>query len=190
MKKILLFAICIATCLPIFAQTDYTKVSTNTQTLKNKYGTPVKESHNGQHYDCTDALVFEHFDIYVNQFHSNGTEKRVIDSFGTDSDEFCFLSDIYPGGIKVGTRLSDLMKFNFINSKYGKGLGDNGIRPLSSSEIYKVFKKAGTHILFEKNFRFYYFRVENGVIVEWATACKDDATQNSTVSSGSSVSVN
>ena len=175
MKKIILLAFCIATCLSAFAQTDYSSLPANAQTLKNKYGPPVKEFHNGQHYDCADALFFEHFDIFLDQVYPNGVQGRSISGFGTDSCEFCFLSDIYPGGIKVGTRLSDLMKFDFVNSKYGKGLGDNGIRSFSSSEIYKVFKKAGTHILFEKNYRFYYFRVENGVIVEWATACKDDA---------------
>jgi len=183
MKKIILFVISLAVCMSSYAQTDIRTLDGKTsQALIKQLGTPLEEDHNYQNYSCADYLRYQHYDISLEKTKKNGQEGRTLDSFATNGSQFCFLSDIYPGGIKVGTKLSDLKKFDFINSKYGRGSSKNGLRQIQTTEKqYRVFTKKANYILFADNFRFYYFTVENGKITEWAMSTKGDATPDPTI---------
>ena len=191
MKKILFFLITLSLCLPSLAQTDIRTLSSkDSKDLMSQFGKPLTEDH-GVNYACADALIYQDCEFYLEKVRRNGVEGRSLGEFGTNSTKFCFLSDVYPGGIKVGTKLSDLQKFDFVNCKYGKKLSDNRLRELTSSDIKFVsFKKKATHILFGKNFRFYYLTVENGVVVEWGMSTQADATPNPNVGSSSGTSAN
>ena len=174
MKKLLFIALFVFCALSCFAQADIYTLSTDVRALKRMYGKPIEEDH-GYHFMCADVLIYPHFEIYLERVSSNGVEGRCLDGFATDIDKFCFLSKLYAGGIKVGTKLSDLEKFDFAGSRYGRAYENNGLRALKAEEgVYKVFKKNATHILFEKSYRFYYFTVEDGVITEWAMSSKED----------------
>lgn len=191
MKKILFFLFTMWFCLPSFAQTDIrTLYSKNAQSLISQFGKPEVEDH-GYYYDCADGLIYNDTKMFLEEVERNGVVGRSLVGFVTKSNKYCFLSDIYPGGIKVGTKLSDLQKFNFVNCKYGKKISDNGLRQYSTSEHPRiVFDKKATHILFEKNYRFYYFTVENGVIVEWRMSVKADASPNPNVASSGGATAN
>ena len=183
MKKILFLAISLACCFVAAAQTDIRTLSEkDSQALIKQFGTPVLVDH-GEYYMCADYLKYDHFEIALERVVRNGKEGRSVGAFQTDSNQFCFLSDIYPGGIKVGTKLSDLQRFDFVNCKYGGGNSANGLRKISTNEGgYLGMKKRANYIIFEKAFRFYYFTVENGQIVEWTMSTRADATPDPNVS--------
>ena len=176
MKRIFFLLAAFVLTNPALAQIDIRSLSgKDFQTLVKQFGTPVEEDH-GTNYMCADVLLYNHFTIYLDKVYKNGKEQRSLGAFVTDSDRFCFLSDVYPGGLKVGTKLSDLQRFDFVNCKYGKGLAANGLRKASANEIqYKVFKTTANYFLFKANYRYYYFTVEDGKIVEWAMTTKADA---------------
>lgn len=71
--------------------------------------------------------------------------------FSTESANFCVLSNIVPGGIKVGTKLSDLEKIDFVNTRYGRGKQGNALKYVQSThgnkEVYGIFYEEYQSIL-------------------------------------------
>ena len=179
MKKILFSIIALALCVTAFAQTDVKSLNgKDPQAIIRLYGTP-KDQDNGMFYTCSSVLFYDNYEFYLDKVGTSGNEKWVLCGFQTNSTKFCFLSDIYPGGIKVGTKLSDLQQFDFVGSKYGRNQSGNGLVSLANSKIAYRINIGGKHanyMLMGKNYRFYYFYVENGKIVSWAFGEKADAT--------------
>ena len=48
--------------------------------------------------------------------------------FSTESTNYYMLPDIVPGGIRVGMKLSDLEKIDFVNTRYGRGKNGNALK--------------------------------------------------------------
>lgn len=74
-----------------------------------------------------------------------------LEYFSTGSGRFCVLSNIVPGGIKVGTKLSDLEKIDFVNTRYGRGKQGNALKYVQSThgnkEVYGIFYEEYQSIL-------------------------------------------
>ncbi|MBR2227055.1 MAG: hypothetical protein IJ893_04215, partial [Bacteroidales bacterium] len=52
------------------------------------------------------------------------------DGFSTDSPDFCFFSDCFPGGIRVGDRIERIRKLDIVHSRVGKGRPENALRKM------------------------------------------------------------
>ena len=71
------------------------------------------------------------------------------------------LSDVVPGGIKVGRKLSDLKKIDFVNTRYGRGKQENALRLVDNSSEVKVYQ------IFGEEFQSIYLYIKNGVVTSF-----------------------
>lgn len=81
--------------------------------------------------------------------------------FSTDSANYYMLSDVVPGGIKVGRKLSDLKKIDFVNTRYGRGKQGNALRLVDNSSEVKVYQ------IFGEEFQSIYLYIKNGVVTSF-----------------------
>ena len=76
--------------------------------------------------------------------------------FSTESTNYYMLPDIVPGGIRVGMKLSDLEKIDFVNTRYGRGKQGNALKLIQitsdGEKEYGIFYEEYQDItLYEKN---------------------------------------
>lgn len=143
--------------IPCMAQIDIATLDGKTpdEVIK-MFGTPVDQDRNYDSYDCAAVLIYKNCKIYLDALYNNdGSAKGyTLCGFETDSSSFCILSDVYPGGIKVGDKAADLEKFDFANCKYGNHRTENNFRKVSKTE----------YSLFIERYEHYYFTVQDGII--------------------------
>lgn len=132
-----------------------------------RFGTPKEVDLSGArlHYTSDYYLFYEHFHIFLNRI-SEQTKECYVVGFDTDSQDFSVLSDIFPGGIRVGGKISDLRAFDFAASaKSHKGDIRNNLTedPLTCGfgnypESYSIYSLEYNWIGIE---------AENGIIKAW-----------------------
>lgn len=84
--------------------------------------------------------------------------------FDTESPKYCILSDVVPGGIKVGTKLSDLQKIDFSKTKYGRNNPKNGLM-LADQQSSTTSDKRYT--IYGSEYKRISLRVSFGVVTGW-----------------------
>jgi len=133
------------------------------------YGEPIRFNHE----QTTDTLTYESFILSTKTESVAGKQQSTLTFFSTDTSTFCFLSDTFPEGVKVGTRLADLQNFNFVKTKTGRGDPANAIQYIPSGDkTYPFLKKKANYILFGNNTQYYILAIEDGKVAEWAMATR------------------
>ncbi|MBQ7467597.1 MAG: hypothetical protein IJS75_01905 [Bacteroidales bacterium] len=157
MKRIYALIVMLLAAIPCMAQIDIATLDGKTpdEVIK-MFGTPVDQDRNYDSYDCAAVLIYKNCKIYLDALYNNdGSAKGyTLCGFETDSSSFCILSDVYPGGIKVGDKAADLEKFDFANCKYGNHRTENNFTKIHATE----------YILFKERYEHYYFTVQDGII--------------------------
>ena len=146
MKRIItLVALLIATAVTMSAQTDIKKLNKATKT------TIVKLLGN-----TTEKWGYTDIDHYPrigsatkDGYGPSGCELIILPNtnellyFDTESSKYCVLSDIVPGGVKVGSKIADLQKIDFSKTKYGKNKKGNNLmltQDISTTEkMYTIY---------------------------------------------------
>lgn len=150
MKRIYALIVMLLAAIPCMAQIDIATLDGKTpdEVIK-MFGTPVDQDRNYDSYDCAAVLIYKNCKIYLDALYNNdGSAKGyTLCGFETDSSSFCILSDVYPGGIKVGDKAADLEKFDFANCKYGNHRTENNFRKVSKTE-YSLFIERYEHYHF------------------------------------------
>ena len=87
------------------------------------------------------------------------------DGFSTDSPDFCFFSDCFPGGIRVGDRIERIRKLDIVHSRVGKGRPENALRKIdwiTHSDYYRILGAEYDHFFLE---------VKDSVVcsIDWST---------------------
>jgi|GEM_PF-1270162 len=157
MKRIYALIVMLLAAIPCMAQIDIATLDGKTpdEVIK-MFGTPVDQDRDRMDYDCDAVLIYKNCKIYLDKVYNNDESLKgyTLCAFETDSPSFCILSDVYPGGIKVGDKAADLEKFDFANCKYGNHRTENNFRKVSKTE----------YSLFIERYEHYYFTVQDGII--------------------------
>ncbi len=157
MKRIYALIVMLLAAIPCMAQIDIATLDGKTpdEVIK-MFGPPVDQDRNYDSYDCAAVLIYKNFKIYLDALYNKDDSVKgyTLCGFETDSSSFCILSDVYPGGIKVGDKAADLEKFDFANCKYGNHRTENNFRKVSKTE----------YSLFIERYEHYYFTVQDGII--------------------------
>lgn len=157
MKRIYALIVMLLAAIPCMAQIDIATLDGKTpdEVIK-MFGTPVDQDRDRMDYDCDAVLIYKNCKIYLDKVYNNDESLNgyTLCAFETDSPSFCILSDVYPGGIKVGDKAADLEKFDFANCKYGNHRTENNFTKIHATE----------YILFKERYEHYYFTVQDGII--------------------------
>ncbi|MBP5549200.1 MAG: hypothetical protein J6X63_01800 [Bacteroidales bacterium] len=157
MKRIYALIVMLLAAIPCMAQIDIATLDGKTpdEVIK-MFGTPVDQDRDRMDYDCDAVLIYKNCKIYLDKVYNNDESLKgyTLCAFETDSPSFCILSDVYPGGIKVGDKAADLEKFDFANCKYGNHRTENNFTKIHATE----------YILFKERYEHYYFTVQDGII--------------------------
>ena len=94
--------------------------------------------------------------IVINQY------DKELEYFSTSSTNYYMLPDIVPGGIRVGMKLSDLEKIDFVNTRFGRGKQNNALRFLDNSHEGKVY------IVYGEEYQRIYLYINNGVVTSFS----------------------
>ena len=92
------------------------------------------------------------------------------DGFHTDSPDFCFFSDCFPGGIRVGDRIERIRELDIVHSRVGKGRPENGLRKMdgeAENDYYRILDAEYDHFFLE---------VKDSVVssIDWSTPIEWD----------------
>ena len=157
MKRIYALIVMLLAAIPCMAQIDIATLDGKTpdEVIK-MFGTPVDQDRDHMDYECDAVLIYKNCKIYLDTRYNKDESLNgyTLCGFETDSPSFCILSDVYPGGIKVGDKAADLEKFDFANCKYGNHRTENNFTKLHATE----------YILFKERYEHYYFTVQDGII--------------------------
>ena len=82
--------------------------------------------------------------------------------FSTNTSNYCVLSDIVPGGIKVGTKLSDLEDIDFVNSRYGRGKQGNSFRFDQRNNVF-----GQRYVIFGEEYQSVVLYFKNGLVTSF-----------------------
>lgn len=171
MKRfITLVALLIATAVTVSAQTDIKKLNKATKTTIVKLLGNTTEK-----WDFTDI---DHYPC-IGRHTKNGygpsgcyliisPKDNSIDFFDTGSSRYCVLSDIVPGGIKVGSKIADLQKIDFSKTRYGRNKRANNLMLVSESGSEKTYTIYGTE------YKRISLRVSLGVVTGWQFCIAED----------------
>ena len=87
------------------------------------------------------------------------------DGFSTDSPDFCFFSDCFPGGIRVGDRIERIRKLDIVHSRVGKGRPENALRKMDWKTENDHFEILGAE------YDHFYLEVKDSVVcsIDWDT---------------------
>ncbi|MBQ1856595.1 MAG: hypothetical protein II142_00255 [Bacteroidales bacterium] len=146
-----------------------------------EYGTPPKMNLSGFYksdYLADFALLYEHFHICLNEL-SEGSRQGYVAYFATDSPDFVVLSDIYPGGIRVGGKISDLQAFNFAASaKSHKGDRRNNLKEDPLTCGFENYPES--YSIYSLEYNWIGIEAENGIIKAWGYFSKEDIDEPGT----------
>ena len=175
MKKIITWAVCMLATIPCFAQRDIKWFDQKTpEQIIAEYGTPTTMDLSGAErsdYMCDFALFYPHFEILLNKFFQD-SRQSYIEVFATDSPDFVVLSDIIPGGIRVGDTISKLQSFDFSATKAGRNRPENNLR---KEELECGFGDYPEHYaVLSLESQWVGIDAENGIIKSWSLFSKPD----------------
>lgn len=146
MKRIItLVALLIATAVTMSAQTDIKKLNKiGEAAILRALGNPAEK------WDVTDIDAYPCLGtVTMYGYGPSGCyliispKNKELLFFDTESPKYCILSDVVPGGIKVGTKLSDLEKYDFAKTRYGRNKKTNNLmfaQDISATEkMYTIY---------------------------------------------------
>lgn len=166
MKRILiLLAFLIGSAVTASAQTDIKKLDKVGETAILKVlGNPSEkwELTDMDHYPRLGSATKDGYGPSKCEIVIHPKSKELI-FFDTESPKYCVLSDIVPGGIKVGTKMSTLKKYSFYKTKYGRNKPANELTldPETASFSEK------TYVIYGKEYKRIVLFVKNDVVTGW-----------------------
>ena len=91
-----------------------------------------------------------------------------LTGFFTEKMEYVILSDLVPGGIKVGDRISKYTSVNFARTRYGRGKPDNN--------CVLAERRNGTdyYTIYGEEFKYFILGVRGGKIIHLTLATCED----------------
>ena len=126
MKKVISVATLLFASLICFAQMDIATLDGKTPNqIISIIGAPNVVDTVG--HTCSVTLIYGDCVVFLDEMSEDDGEYRLC-GFETDSPSYCILSDLVPGGIRVGDRMSKLQSLDFVNTKYGKGNTQNAFK--------------------------------------------------------------
>ena len=151
MKKTVLLLLALALFLPLQAQRvrnkplDITLVDIKSDEVIPMFGKPTQVDSNL--IDGGMSIEYPHANFYYVETwdprHPDRGPEYSWDGFETDSPDFCFFSDMFPGGIRVGDRIERIRSLDIVHSKAGKGRAKNAIRRVdwgnTGTEVFEIF---------------------------------------------------
>lgn len=167
MKRFLtLVALLIATAVTMSAQTDIKKLNKiGEAAILRALGNPAEK------WDVTDIDAYPCLGtVTMYGYGPSGCyliispKNKELLFFDTESPKYCILSDVVPGGIKVGTKLSDLEKFNFSKTRYGRNKPGNELK-LDKGQPSDPSDKRYT--IYGLEYCRINLRIKNGVVTGW-----------------------
>ena len=179
MKRTYLLLILLLTSFVAYAQRDIEWFNGKTpEQIISEYGTPTSMNLSGSErsdFMCDYALFYPHFEVFLNKL-SQDTRKSYVDVFATDSPDFVVLSNVFPGGIRVGGRIRDLQSFDFSATPAGRNKQENN---LQVGELECGFGDYPEHYsVLSCESQWVGIDAENGIIKSWALFSKPDDTIN------------
>ena len=173
MKRILFLLLALSLFLPLRAQRvqnrplDITLADIKSDDVIPLFGKPTQVDSNG--IDGRLFIEYPHATFrYIETWDPEDMERKpeyAWDGFNTDSPDFCFLSDCFPGGIRVGDRIERIRKLDIVHSKPGKGRVKNGLRKADwghDKDYYEILGEEYDHFILE---------VEDSLVraINWST---------------------
>ena len=92
-----------------------------------------------------------------------GRKSHELIDFSTNSKKYCILSDVVPGGVKVGTKISDLQKYDFSNTRYGRNKPGNAIKATGENNV----QNGKEYIIYGEEYQYISLYVKNGIVILW-----------------------
>ena len=138
-----------------------------------RFGTPKEMDLTASSYPVDYTLIYK--DFIVQLFESpEGSRRGHLDCFSTSSSYFSVLSDIFPGGIHVGGKISDLRDFDFAaHAQTNRGNAKHNLTSTNQKcgygeypEHYTIYSEDSKSILID---------AKNGVIKSWVIFYNDIA---------------
>ena len=158
-KKIAIAAFLMVASVPVYAQRDIKTLNNKTSSqIISLIGEPA-DMELGEDYENEDKLFYDDSVIIVDN------ENKSLVYFETSSSTYCILSDLIPGGIKVGVPFSKIQSFDFANTEYGRGKEANGLH--NDTDI-SICDQDSDYIVFDGEYEKIGFVVKNGRIAAWA----------------------
>ena len=150
MKKALLLLLALSLFVPLQAQRvrnkplDITLADIKSDEVIPMFGKPTQVDSNL--IDGGMSIEYPHATFYYVQtwdpLHMERGSEYSWDGFETDSPDFCFLSDSFQGGIRVGDRIERIRKLDIVHSKAGKGREKNAIRKVdwgnTGTDVFEI----------------------------------------------------
>lgn len=98
--------------------------------------------------------------------------------FLSQSPEFSILSEIVPGGIRVGDQFNKFRDIDFINTEKGRGNPNNALKSPSVSQVM-IFRSRddydlSNYVIYEAEYYSYFLYVQNGTVKAIALNSKHD----------------
>jgi hypothetical protein len=167
MKRLLLILFLVLAAVPCRAQIDVAVLNGKSpEEIITMLGKPLPND--GDEDALYIELRYPQGVFYLDTIYFKETNKKgfSLESFEIDSPAFCVLSDVYPGGIKVGDKAADLESFDFAGCKYGDYREVNNFkRAEEPTRIYCPEKQyRADYVLFDERYTKYVFCVEDGII--------------------------
>ena len=178
MKKTVLLLCALSLLVPLHAQRvkdkpfDVTMRNLSIEEVIQLFGKPVQIDSNLMdaglmvEYPHARFFYFGTWDDWDDDSPDWPPARYVPDGFETDSPDFCFFSDLFPGGIRVGDRIERIRSLDIVHSKAGKGREKNALRKVdwgkTGKDVYVILGEEHDH---------YYLEVKDSLIcsIEWAT---------------------
>ena len=162
MKKALILLLVLAIGFPLQAQRvrnkplDLTLADIKSDRIIDLFGKPVQVDSGG--IDGTLIIEYPHAKFYyVETYDAYHPEDDSFvyqwDGCETDSPDFCFFSDLFPGGIRVGDRIERIRGLDIVHSRVGKGREKNALRKAdlghTGTDTYEILGEESDHFYLE-----------------------------------------
>ena len=145
--------------VPCFAQRDIKTLNNKTSDqIVSLIGDPT-DMELGEDNENEDKLIYDDSRIIVDN------ENKSLVYFETSSSAYCILSNLIPGGIKVGDPLSKIKSFDFANTEYGRGKEANGLK---EETHIRICGQNSSYVAYRYEYEWIGFVVKNGRIAAWA----------------------
>ena len=160
MKKIIILAVCLMAAVPCFAQWD---IKTFDRIGKNAIiqilGVPESDNKLGGEMDGQITVDYYYSSQFPGTLFVLDEDTNELLACKTKSTALCVLSDLVPGGFKVGDSFEKLQNFDFVHSAYGKNRSGNALN------LYDSSSERDYYVAYDLERKFFFFSVKNGVII-------------------------
>ena len=149
-----------------FAQIDIKKLDRIGETaILRALGNPAEKWNytDIDHYPCLGTATIDGYGPSGCEIVIHPKDKELL-FFDTESPKYCVLSDIVPGGIKVGSKLTVLQRYNFSKTKYGRNKTSNNLM-LSKQKMDDPAVKE--YKIFGSEYKSITLYVKNGIVTGW-----------------------